>query len=112
MKTSKEKGSELEELIVAYFKDIYPKCRVTVASGARSEVADIANIPFYIEAKNRSTQDFTIKNKVWKKLCSQIPIGSQKVPLYILGNENKELLVILDIKDFMRILKENNAKKN
>lgn len=105
-KTSRDIGKELEEFVVAYFKDIDGSVRLSRASGALSDVADVVTKDYYIEAKKRGSESLTIEKRVWRHLCNQIPIGSQKIPLLIMQNKDKQTFVILDIKDFINILKK------
>lgn len=101
---SRDKGKKLEKFVATLLEDIDSKCRPTKASGASTEISDVLSKYFYIECKKRDTADITVKSKVWRKLCSEIPIGSQKVPLYILQNKENETFVVLDIKDFVRMI--------
>lgn len=99
-------GNKLEEWLVAYLEEIDPKTKQTNNSGGVNNDGDILNKYFTVEAKHRNTKNITLKSDTWRKLCSQIPIGSQKIPLYILRNEKNETFAVLDFKDFFRILKE------
>ena len=105
-KSTRDIGLELEKLVVAYFKDIDAKTRLSRASGALMDVADIVNKEFYIECKKRDTANLTINIKVWSKLCNKIPIGSMKTPLLILQNNDNDIFVVCNIQDFVRIIKE------
>ncbi len=104
--STRQIGKELENLIVAYFLEIDPTTRLSKASGALLDVADVVTRGFYIEAKKRSSQSLTIEKKVWRKLNNKIPIGSPKIPLLIMQNIDKDTFVVLNIKDFINILKE------
>jgi macrodomain Ter protein organizer (MatP/YcbG family) len=99
-------GNKLEDWIISYLEELDPKTKKTNNSGAVSNNGDILNKHFVIEAKHRNTKSITINQKVWRKLCSQIPIGSQKIPLYVLRNTDKETFAVLDFKDFFRLIKE------
>ena len=102
---TKDIGKQLENLVVVYFQEIDPKTRLSKASGALSDVADIVTRDFYIEVKKRGSESLTIEKKVWRHLCNQIPTGSLKIPLLIMQNKDKDTFVILQINDFIRILK-------
>jgi hypothetical protein len=106
--TNREKGKKLEDFISAYLKDIDLTARPTKASGASTELGDILNSKFFCECKYRETDNVTINRKVWKKLLYEIPVGSLKIPLYILQNKHKETFMVLDIKDFIRLITEKN----
>lgn len=103
-------GKKLESFISGMFECVDPKSRPTVGSGSKLEIGDVVSKYFYVEAKVRNTKDITLKKKVWDKLCSEIPIGSQKIPLYILENISKDRFVVLDIKDFTRMIGELYGK--
>jgi hypothetical protein len=98
-------GRKLENFICEYLKEIDVSAKPTKASGASTQIADILNSYFYIEAKKRNTDNITIKEKVWSKLCSEIPQQSLKTPLYIIQNKHNTTLVSLDLKDFIRLIK-------
>lgn len=110
MKNTRQIGSKLEDYVAEMLKEVDPKSRRTVGSGSKREISDIVNEYFYVECKKRNTKDITLVKKVWDKLCSEIPVGSQKIPLYILENESKDRFVVLDIKDFVRIIGELYGK--
>jgi len=110
MMNSREKGKKLEKFVATLLEDIDSKCRPTKASGASNEISDILSKYFFIECKKRNTANITVNSKTWQKLCSDIPMGSQKIPLYILQNKENETFVVLGINDFINILKEKNEK--
>jgi hypothetical protein len=98
-------GRKLENFICEYLKEIDSLAKPTKASGASTQIADILNKHFYVEAKKRNTENITIKHKVWHKLCSEIPLGTLKTPLYITQNLHNDTLVSLELKDFVRLIK-------
>lgn len=97
-------GRKLENFITEYLKEIDTKAKPTKGSGNSTQIADILNQHFFIEAKKRNTKNITIKKSVWDKLCGEIPIGSLKTPLYINQNESEDTLVTLELKDFIRLI--------
>lgn len=99
-------GKKLESYVAECMKVIDPKSRPTIGSGSKSEISDIVNQFFYVECKKRNTRDITLKKQVWDKLCSEIPTGSLKVPLYVLENESGDKYAVLDLKDFIRMVAE------
>ena len=103
-------GKKLETYVSAILEDIDPKARPTIGSGSKTEISDVLSKHFYIECKKRNTKDITLKKQVWDKLCAEIPVGSQKIPLYILENISKDRFVVLDIKDFIRMIGELHGK--
>lgn len=106
-KTTKEIGDTLERYVAELFKDIYPHARPTKASGARGEHGDVQQPYFIIECKSRSTESITIKEKVWNKLCNELPISTKRLPLYILRNKNNKQWVVLQLEDFIKIFKKS-----
>lgn len=106
-KKSNRKGHKLESLIAEIFSEIFQNkaIRPTKNSGASGELGDISNPYFVVEAKQRTTKDITIKKDVWDKLCSEIPLNSKKLPLYVLENKNQDRFVVLSLTDFCRIMK-------
>lgn len=104
--STRDIGHKLERFIADYLKEIDSTAKPTKNSGASTQIADILNKYFFIEAKKRNTENITIKAKVWDKLCNEIPVGSLKIPLYINQNVHNETLVTLDLKDFVSLLKE------
>jgi len=102
--TNREKGIELEELIVSYLKPIDKYVRRTKASGASTEIADILSTQFIIEAKNWDKENVIVDNKIWKKLLGEIPIGSLRTPMLVQKNNLGEVFVSLNIKDFFDIV--------
>jgi hypothetical protein len=98
LKTNRDVGRKQEDYISALLGG-----RPTKASGASTEIGDILNKNFIIESKFRNTKNITIKHDTWQKLCLEIPIGSLKIPLYIIGNMFKETFVVLRIEDFIKL---------
>lgn len=107
-KKSNRKGFTLEEYIAGIFSEIFQNktIRPTRGSGCGHEYGDVANPYFMVECKQRSTKDITIKADVWCKLCSEIPLNSKKLPLYVLENEYKEKFAVLNFEDFTRIMQK------
>lgn len=107
MKNKRDKGKSLEEYVADRLADILkdPSIKPTKASGASTQLGDILCQQFLIECKQRTISSITIKEEVWNKLCGELPLGSIRIPLYILENKNKKRWAVLDLEDFLRILK-------
>jgi hypothetical protein len=105
--TKRQFGRKLEEYVASLFKDIYPYARPTIASGARGEHGDVQQPYFIIECKARSTENITIKESVWNKLCSEVPFSSSRLPLYVLRNKNNKQWAVLKLEDFIDIYKKS-----
>jgi len=99
-------GRKLENYVSGLFNSFDKKSRPTVGSGSKLEISDLICQHFYVECKKRNTKDITLQQKVWDKLCTEIPADSLKAPLYILENATENKYVVMDIKDFVRMAKE------
>lgn len=109
MKTKREIGQQLEHYVADKLKVALndPTIRPTKASGASTQLGDVLCNKFLIECKKRNTDSITIKEDVWNKLCNEIPIGSKRIPLYILENKNGKRWVCLNFEDWINSIKEN-----
>lgn len=106
MKSKHEIGKELEKYIAMQFRcNIDSNTKLSKGSGNKGTLGDINNKYCVIEAKVRNTKDFTIKEDVWKKLNNSIPLHSERFPVYIIQNKNKERLAILHFDQFVQLLK-------
>jgi hypothetical protein len=108
VKTRREQGQRLEWIVSQELRNILKddSIRPTKASGASTQLGDIVCKQFLIECKQRSTKNITIKADVWNKLVSEIPIGSKRVPLYVLENDNNKVWVCMSFWDFCNLIKE------
>lgn len=100
-------GRELENYIAEKFKELGYKnaCRSN-GSGNKGSLGDISGIDsFAVECKNRNTDSVTIKEDVWQKLNSSIPLHSNRLPILILRNSNKRTWAVMDVKDMFEIIK-------
>jgi len=106
-KSTRQVGNKLEKFIADYLKEIDPKARPTKNSGASTQIADVLNkLHLKVECKKRNTENCIIKRKVWNKLCSELIVSNQDIPILALQNKYEETFIVLDIKDFFRIYKE------
>lgn len=107
-------GAELEHYIAQKFVELgYPNARRSNGSGNKGEAGDISGQDlFTCELKNRNTNSITIKEDVWMKLKSEIPLHSKRLPLYILRNKNKQNWAVMDVDDLFELIKKglDNAK--
>jgi len=111
-KSTVDYGKELEALVSLKFQELgYPNAKRSNGSGNKGQHGDIQGQDIMIvECKNRNTQDITLKEEVWNKLVAELPLHSQRLPMYILGNKNKKVWCVLDIDTMFEILsvwKEN-----
>jgi hypothetical protein len=105
-------GRKLENIVSAYLESIDKKSRPTIGSGSKTEIGDILNKNFYVECKYRNTKDVTLKQDVWDKLCSEVPLSSTKIPIYVLKNNTNQIFVVSDIKDFINIIEKAFKEKS
>ena len=108
MKTKKEFGTSLEQLVANKFIELgMEHARPSKASGAKGEKGDVSCIDGVatVECKNRNTPNVTIKADVWKKLNNEIPLHSDSIPMYVVKNNADMCLVCLDINDFFKVFK-------
>ena len=106
-KSNVQFGMELENYIAEKFKELGYKnaCRSN-GSGNKGSLGDISGIDsLVVEAKNRNTESVTIKMETWDKLKSSIPLHSNRLPMLVLRNKNKQTFCVMDAEDFFTILK-------
>jgi Holliday junction resolvase len=109
-------GKELEHYVAQKFIELgYPNARRSNGSGNQGQLGDITGQDILVvEAKNRNTQDITLKEEVWAKLCAEIPLHSKRLPMYVLRNKNNKTWCVMDVSDMFTILKgwmENKLDK-
>jgi len=104
--TNKEYGNILENAVANKFMSIgYKYARPSKGSGSKGEAGDTAGQDICVtECKQRNTKDISIKIDVWKKLCKEIPLHSERFPVYFLGNKDNERFAVVDIDTFFNLL--------
>ena len=91
-----------EDYIAERLKEIDPYARASKGSGNKNENYDInTSAELACECKQRATKDITVKNDVWDKLCQEIPLHSEKIPVYMLENKEKKRWAVLELDDFL-----------
>jgi len=108
---TRKKGIKLELYVADRLKEILKdnSIRPTKASGGgerNTEIGDINNPKFYIECKNWDKKSISFSLKVWNKLCASVPLGSLKIPMYIIEHNSGERFVLMGLEDFFRILED------
>ena len=99
-----KKWQIFEDFIVERLKEIDPFCRPTIGSGNKGEKTDIkTDCGLGIEAKQRNTKSVTIDNEVWSKLCSEIPLHADRIPMLALENKEGKRWAVLDLDDFLNL---------
>lgn len=103
---TREYGKQLENYIASKFQDLgYKNACPSNGSGQCGSAGDISGVKdFVVECKLRTTKSITIKEEVWNKLVNEIPLGSERVPLYVLENKNKKRWIVMDVEDWFNLL--------
>jgi Holliday junction resolvase len=106
-KSTVEFGKELESYLAEKFKELgFPNAKRSKGSGNQGQLGDITGQDILVvEAKNRNTEDITLKQDVWDKLKSEIPLHSKRLPMYVLRNKNQKTWCVMDAEDMFTILK-------
>ena len=106
-KTTVEVGKELESYLSEKFKALgYPNAKRSKGSGNQGQLGDITGQDILVvEAKNRNTDNITLKQEVWDKLVAEIPLHSRRLPMYVLRNKNQKTWCVMDAEDMFAILK-------
>ena len=112
MESTWDKGRKLEWYIAEKFRELgYKNACPSNGSGNKGSSGDISGVEnWVVEAKLRNTKDITIKEDVWKKLVEEIPLGSERLPLYVLENKNQKRWVVMDLEDWFYLIGEKNEK--
>jgi hypothetical protein len=108
MKTKRDIGNELENLVVSYLLPIDKKARRTKASGGSTEIGDVMSQYFFTECKKWDKENVIIDQKIWQHLLNQLPINSDKTPILVQSSNNRKIFVSLEIKDFFSLLYKLN----
>jgi len=105
---TRELGRQLENYVVEKFKELgYSNAFPSNGSGQFGSAGDISGVSdFAIECKLRNTKDIIIKQDIWDKLNSEIPLGSERLPLYVLENKNKKRWVVMDLEDWFYLMEK------
>jgi len=103
-KSNKDKGTQLENWVLSHFKDDR-LARLSRASGATNDIGDVVTSNYFIETKNWNRDCVTLSMKTWNHLINQLPINSQKLPIYVYQNKNGKKFIIMDAEDFFRRIK-------
>lgn len=102
METKKQIGNSLEDYLAGKIQVVDKYARRTKASGASTELGDTYNKYFITSCKKRNTESITVKKKEWDKLLSEIPIGSKKIPIYVLENKSKDRFIVMNLDTFFQ----------
>ena len=102
-----------QDYIAMRLREIDPYARSTKGSGNSGELGDINNsCELLIECKQRNTQSVQVNNGVWKKLCEEIPLHSNRLPVLALENGKGRKWAVLDLDNFLDLYIEYWRFKN
>lgn len=99
------RGADLEKLVEARLRDIDPKTRLSINSGATFGDGDFSTKHFLGECKERSTQSFTINHLYWDQVNKQAT-KELKDPILINRNKNKDIFVTMSLETFEWLYQE------
>ena len=103
-KSTREIGTVLETLFLAYLQEIEPKVRLSNNSGAVSNNGDITGSQYFqIECKVRNTKNITINSDVFEKLMKSIPMHTNRMPVLVNQNIDKKVFVTMEMADFFKL---------
>lgn len=102
----KEKGTALETYVLSLLKKIDPTARLSRGSGNGNDIGDVVSKLFFFECKNHDKKNVSLPIDTWLHLINQLPIQTNKPPIYIYQTNENRRFAILDLEDFFRILKE------
>jgi hypothetical protein len=103
---TREKGRQFEFWLLNKVKEIDPQARLTRASGASFDKADIQCNFAFIEAKNWNKKNVIMQIEDWNHLLSNQPINTLKISLYAFQNAEERKFIIMDAEEFFTILAE------
>ena len=103
----KKDWEQLEELILAYVKELDHYAKRCPGSGNKGRKGDIVtSINLGIEIKDRNTKS-PYDEKWLSKCAEEIPLHSQKIPIVVTRNSEGKIRVHLDWSDFWEIYKKS-----
>jgi hypothetical protein len=107
--SKRQVGKKLELYVAERLREILkdPQIRPTRNSGASNDIGDISNKNFYFELKRWTKKDIHFSLEVWNKLCSEIPMGQVKKPVYIFEHlESGKKFVMMELEDWLKLLED------
>jgi hypothetical protein len=105
MKTTKEIGNKLEELVVSFIRKIDLRARRTKNSGGSTELEDVLSKFFMVQCKvDNVHNNIIIKMEDWNKLFKNLPIDSTRIPIFVNQQKTGIVTVTLLISDYFRTI--------
>lgn len=102
---SRNKGAQFERDIIRELKDsLGVNCKRNLEQW-RSGGDDIDLPPYSIECKRRAT---IATYEWWQQACDSAE-RAKRIPILIMKADRKETLVVMDLQEFMRLIREEVA---
>jgi hypothetical protein len=104
-----DKNNELEAYLLRKMLEIDSTARKSRGSGSTGlDIADLVCKDFYVEAKQKHTKENIVadRKKELEKLKSEVPVASQKEPIWAYENKYGERYILLEAETFFRLLKK------
>ncbi len=92
---------KFEEYIVGKLLCIDKHAKRTPGSGNKGIKGDVDNKYLLIEAKYTDKKSISLKSDVWEKLLSELPLHSNRLPMYALKDGEGHKWAVLDLDDFL-----------
>lgn len=101
-----KKWHKFQEYIAEKLKEIDPYATSTKGSGNCGQKGDVNNKYILIECKDTDKKSVTFKKDVWDKLKSELPLHSNRIPMYALQDADNNKWAILELDDFLDLFIE------
>jgi Holliday junction resolvase len=92
---------KFEEYLVGKLLCIDKYAKRTPGSGNKGIKGDVDNKYLLIEAKYTDKKSISLKRDIWKKLLSELPLHSSRIPMYALKDGEGNKWAVLDLDDFL-----------
>lgn len=94
---------KFEEYIVGKLLCIDKNAKRTPGSGNKGRKGDVDNKYLLIEAKYTDKKSISLKSDIWERLKSELPLHSNRIPMYALKDGEGHKWAVLDLDDFFEI---------
>ncbi len=102
--TNREKGKQLELWVLSHFSEDR-LARLSRGSGNGNDIGDVVTSDYFFECKNWNKDCVTLSMRTWNHLINQLPINTNKTPIYVYQNKKGKKFIIMDAEDFFRRIK-------
>jgi hypothetical protein len=104
----RQKGKAFERLVAERLRALYPEAKRGIGQArASSEVADVANVPFWLEAKHHKRVNIAAAVRQAKRaLADRVKQKLPTQPLLVVSRSNNEdILATMLFEDFLQLLR-------